>query len=183
MRYINQEIDMDLNKLKEQAYKTACEHGFHDVDYSDEHWIMLVITELSEAVEADRKGKRADKSAFQYREEDKEEFHFETDFKELIKDSVEDELADACIRLLDFAKLRSIYICGPVLNMKDINLINLCFRVTVTLTRNHYFCYMIDYALGAIISWCALNDIDISWHIEQKMKYNSTRDALHGKKY
>lgn len=25
--------------------------------------------------------------------------------------------------------------------------------------------------------------IDLEWHIEQKMKYNSTREALHGKKY
>ena len=48
---------IDLNALRDRAYKTACEHGFHDEELSNEHCLMLVITELSEAIEADRKGK------------------------------------------------------------------------------------------------------------------------------
>lgn len=48
---------MNLNALRDRAYKTACEHGFHDAELGNEHYLMLVVTELSEAVEADRKGR------------------------------------------------------------------------------------------------------------------------------
>ena len=49
-------METDLNKLRDRAYRCACEHGFHDKEYSDAHFLMLVITEISEAVDADRKG-------------------------------------------------------------------------------------------------------------------------------
>ncbi len=47
---------MELNELRDKAYKIAREHGFHEEEFSDGHYLMLVISELSEAVEADRKG-------------------------------------------------------------------------------------------------------------------------------
>ena len=45
---------MDLNKLRDQAYKSACDHGFHDEPYSIIYYKCLIISELMEAVEADR---------------------------------------------------------------------------------------------------------------------------------
>ena len=48
---------MNLNELRDRAYKTACDRGFHDEELSNEHCLCLVISELMEAVEADRKGK------------------------------------------------------------------------------------------------------------------------------
>lgn len=45
-----------LNRLRDEAYATACNKGFHDEKHSDEHYLMLVITEIAEAVQADRKG-------------------------------------------------------------------------------------------------------------------------------
>lgn len=48
---------IDLNKLRDKAYKTACEHGLHDQELSNEHCLCLVISELMKAVEADRKRK------------------------------------------------------------------------------------------------------------------------------
>ena len=47
-----------LNRLRDEAYTTACNKGFHDEKHSDEHYLMLVITEIAEAVQADRKGRR-----------------------------------------------------------------------------------------------------------------------------
>lgn len=55
---------MNLNTLRDEAFKIACEHGFHDTELSNEHYLMLVITELSEAVEADRKDRHADIAKF-----------------------------------------------------------------------------------------------------------------------
>ena len=48
---------IDFNALRDREYKCACEHGFHNTELSNGHLLMLVITELSEAVEADRKGR------------------------------------------------------------------------------------------------------------------------------
>ena len=55
---------MNLNELRDRAYKTACNHGFHDEELSNEHCLCLVISELMEAVEADRNNKYADRKSF-----------------------------------------------------------------------------------------------------------------------
>lgn len=56
---------MDLNKLRDEAYQIAKEHGWHDKEYSDSHWLMLLITEIAEAVQAHRKGDYADDRSFE----------------------------------------------------------------------------------------------------------------------
>ena len=56
---------MKLNELRDKAYRTACGHGFHDQELSNEHFLCLVISELMEAVEADRRGKRANVDWFE----------------------------------------------------------------------------------------------------------------------
>ena len=57
--------NVNLNELRNRAYKTACEHGFHDTELSNEHLICLVISELMEAVEADRRGKQLNVMQFE----------------------------------------------------------------------------------------------------------------------
>ena len=54
---------MKLESIKayvKKAHSIATAHGFHDEKKSDAHWLCLVISELMEAVEADRKDYRAD---------------------------------------------------------------------------------------------------------------------------
>jgi hypothetical protein len=34
-----------------------------------------------------------------------------------------------------------------------------------------------------IDNWATHHGINLDWHIEQKMKYNQGREAMHGKKY
>ena len=63
---------------------------------------MLTVSELAEALEADRKNKRADLSAF-FDKEPCEIFPFREKFEVHVKDTFEDELADATIRLLDLS--------------------------------------------------------------------------------
>lgn len=46
---------IDFNALRDRAYKCACEHGFHNTELINEHFLCLVISELMEAVEANRK--------------------------------------------------------------------------------------------------------------------------------
>lgn len=102
-------MNMNLNELRDKAYQCAVEHGWHDED----HFLCLVISELMEAVEADRKGKRAQVGMFKEwlgnsipLTEETRQRRFKEDFEAYIKGSVEEELVDACIRLLDLAGLR-----------------------------------------------------------------------------
>ena len=46
---------MNLNELRDEDYAIAKAKGWHDEEHSDSHWLMLIITEIAEAVQADRK--------------------------------------------------------------------------------------------------------------------------------
>ncbi len=46
---------MDLQKLSQEAFETAKVHSWHDEELPDETYLMLIITEIAEAVQADRK--------------------------------------------------------------------------------------------------------------------------------
>lgn len=93
-----------LNALKELAYKTAVEHGFHEDVKPVVFYFGLVMSEAGEAINADRKGLHADAKGFE--EDEANGLPFAENFKKYIKDSVEDEIADIVIRLLDFAGLK-----------------------------------------------------------------------------
>lgn len=96
-----------LNKLRDEAYQNSVEHGFHDSDRQvsetkvGRHALIaqrlaLIHSEISEALEADRKERGANLEAF-----DSSADSFSVKFKAHIKDSFEDELADAMIRIFD----------------------------------------------------------------------------------
>ena len=65
----------NLNDLRDKAYQCAVVHGWHEHEYSNEHFLCLVISELMEAVEADWKGSHADFEAFN-------KYYNRIDFKE-----------------------------------------------------------------------------------------------------
>ena len=50
----------ELNTLKDRAYKTAVEQGFHEDVKPDAFYLGLVMSEAGEAINADRKGLHAD---------------------------------------------------------------------------------------------------------------------------
>lgn len=180
---------MNLNKLRDKAYQCAVAHGWHDENLSDEHFLCLVISELMEAVEADRKGMHANRANFEYymkqRKRDDGEFMYA--FKHDIKDSVEDELSDACIRLLDLAGLRGYdldsfdYEGSDTEDYSDMSFTESMFKICVYVTDNFYR----DEAfilLNEIFAFCRDRNIDIFWYIKQKMKYNELRPYKHGDK-
>ena len=89
---------MNYYELAKEVHANAVAKGFWDELHSPSHYFMLVITELSEAVEAHRKVRIA------YAPDGIEKLHdkdFIHDFERYIKDTLEDELADTQIRLLD----------------------------------------------------------------------------------
>ena len=89
------------NALRDKVHANAVEKGFWDENNSPEHYLCLVISELMEAVEADRKNRYANLREFDT--ECCERVYFTENFEQYVKDTVEDELADAVIRILDLA--------------------------------------------------------------------------------
>ena len=92
---------MTLNGYRDKAYKNAKEKGFHDEPCNLPTQLMLIVSELSEAMEADRKGKWCEKSVFPFDtspiELSKESYEYH------VKGTVEEEIADALIRIFDLA--------------------------------------------------------------------------------
>lgn len=44
-------------ELIQKIYEDACAKGFHTEYKSDQHWLIMVITEVAEAIEADRQNR------------------------------------------------------------------------------------------------------------------------------
>lgn len=169
-----------LNRLRDEAYATACNKGFHDGKHSDEHYLMLVITEIAEAVQADRKGLRADRERYDYAVDRGMCSDMEECFEKYIKNSIEDELADIVIRLLDYCGMRGInlrrYLPIEMYFVHDLTYFMWCLCRDV-LDRN------VELVAWSVIEYCDRHGIDILWHIKQKMEYNRTRPRMHNAKY
>lgn len=88
---------MDYNKLSKKAHQNAVEHGFWMERNSNEHCLMLIVTEIGEMVEADRMGKHYDLKGYYKSLKDGNTSH--AAFGLFLKDTTEDEMADVAIRL------------------------------------------------------------------------------------
>ena len=122
---------MNLSMFAKEIHKANKEKGFYDKPVETGTSLMLITSELSEALEADRHNLRANRLAFEIDIEENN-IDFDVAFKTHIKDTYEDEIADAIIRLLDL---------------------------------------------------CGFKGIDIEFHVNNKLRYNSNRKRLHGKAY
>ena len=97
----------NLNELSKQIYEGNKLRGFDVSKENIGQTLMLVVSELSEALEADRKAKYANLEVFEncmsaddINEEDMDLYIFQS-FQETIKDTFQDEIADSFIRLFD----------------------------------------------------------------------------------
>lgn len=97
-----------LNKKCKEVFKGNQDRGFWEEGVENRNkseLIMLVVTELAEAVEALRENRKADLYDFYDTENglirNSEPKAFQVAFEQEIKDTYEDELADAFIRLMD----------------------------------------------------------------------------------
>ena len=192
----------ELNDLAKEIHQNAKDKGFWDLPRNTGELFMLIISEASEALEAHRKGRRADlkKFALPHNRNVSDDEWFKISFENCVKDTTADEIADVVIRILDYCCVSEIEIKPALLSTTLIsldsenfgaNLFQICGEIQrageyaiegdvwdIANAKGH-----IHSALTLIIQLCERERIDLLKHIELKMKYNATRERMHGKAY
>ena len=184
----------DRGDYVERSYETSRLHGFHDEEWSVEHYLMLILSEVGEAVEADRRMKRAnllmfDANCTRPQPKGRELSHWAFCFDEFVKDTLEDELADVCIRLYDLCGVyneKPKFADEPLLwaftelPFED-NAYYLCSILCGQCDES--FATFTGLCLSYVYSWSIALGFDLKRHIDLKMRYNASRPKKHGKKY
>ena len=167
---------IDWNALRDEAYKMACDHGFHDKERSAEEAIELIHCELAEATESLRKG---------------EANHWIADGGK--PEGFYVELVDAIIRILDFMGERQIQdatpesdpyttVLSPMELMKQVRW-HLCNCAIWSGHSGGMFIRHLRHALFHLVHFLELNKEDVEALIREKMAYNETREYKHGKAF
>jgi len=184
----------DYNKLAQEVHENALKHGFWQEHTSDEHFLCLVVAELMEAVEAHRHGKKMRETtigAFEFAVS-LQPHEYAYWFNDFIKDTVEDELADAFIRLLDLAGAHEYDINSRIerpirweVRTNEEQFTENVWDIVCMLSMRIAICQRtrVIYAMRMLQKLAQAMGCDLAWHIEHKMQYNATRPYKHGKAY
>jgi len=101
--------NMTLNELRDKAFAYAKKQGFHDQPANFGEQLMLIVSELSEALDADREGRWAKFSwILDIETTDFSDSGIRDSYEKKCKGTVEEEIADTVIRLCDLAGLYNI---------------------------------------------------------------------------
>ena len=183
---------MNKNNLSKKAHANAVEKGFWRERKGNEHCLMLVVTEISEMVEADRKDRKSEPvERFNWFDDwDKGEKSFDrSNFEMYFKNTLEDEFADVAIRLADLAGALGVdfdrmHPCAYYRAFDKFSFTENAFALVKGLTKDRIAIEKrLLFGMTYIDNWATHHGINLDWHIEQKMKYNQGREAMHGKKY
>ena len=186
---------MERNSFSEKAHSNAVKHGFWKDVLSNEHYLMLVCTEVAELVEADRTGRLANvlifkKDSAPSRLKRMLEPDFENAaFEQYIKHSLQDELAEIYIRLgdlagklgIDFTKMHP---CRYYRAFDKFSFTENAFALVKGICKDRISIERrILFAMDFVENWAVFQGIVLDYFIGLKMKYNESREMLHGKKY
>ena len=200
-----------LNDLAKQIHENAKAKGFYDEPRNTGELFMLMVSELAEALEADREGRRADIDVYL----DRLSVHPEGEvyfFQSHIKDTLEDEIADVVIRVLDYCAFSNIVISHDLFDDIDdecntenigeylLSITGSLFYASISakgialqqdlglyqqvITEEKEGLSMeLHEAIAKLFRLAETLGFGLLQHIELKMKYNATREHKHGKKY
>lgn len=119
---------LHLNEACKKWHQEMLDKGFTKKDVPTH--LMLIVSELSEALEADRTNNHANYMAFEYsikhlqkseKTREERERDYKHDFEWHIKDSIEDEIADVFLRLMDFCGAYNIDIDKAIRYKQEYN--------------------------------------------------------------
>ena len=192
-----------------EVHNGNVERGFWERERPATELSTLVITELMEAVEADRKNRRANSVSVS----NLLDSFCPAVFKNVVKDTVEDEVADAAIRCMDFigyiAKKDGI---KPITNLisarhdmyledtrtlqvQALNYPTLCEALgsIAAVTFNSVFTTAGNMEVAMRFASCNAfliiqllsykYELNLESHVRLKLQYNATRPYKHGKSY
>ena len=95
-------FEKNWNKTAKQIYKKAVEHGFWKGEVNDGERMALIHAEISEALEALREGNPSSNKIMEFT-------------------NLEEELADAVIRIMDYAFGKDLDVAGAILAKIEYN--------------------------------------------------------------
>lgn len=170
----------DLNALAAEIHAAAVKKGFWDVEDATKKHLAKMISELGEVVQADRAG-----------------VMYEIERDGAKPEGVVAELADFAMMLMDFGVTYGSY--WPSENIRTWNdrandalkwfenasVYSLVLTITATfvlLENAHTNEHTLE-ILYAIHEWLRIRGYDLFDVIRQKMEYNKSRPALHGRAY
>lgn len=186
------------NELAKKAHANAVAKGFYKEKMSNEHYLMLIISEVAELVEADRKGLCANVKSFERMYSNEQSFPFKSmynrdttasAFAQNIKNTKEDEFADIAIRLYDLAGYLGVEFNNILVDINDDAFSCLEFTekaytlCNILSSRTQEYEHTICVALYMIEFWAKHENIALDYFITHKMRYNEGREVLHGNKY
>ncbi len=169
-------------------------------------FLMLVVTEISEAIEAHREGSFAGWGLYNISIEKKEFKNKYISFEMYIKNTFEDEISDVFIRLFDlmgYLKIEykdfehktvdcaenvaeSLFdITGMIYKLKN-NIYQ--YQSSLWDKSNNLFKEVAEFLFFELFNYlkyfCTVHNVEnIEKHIQTKMEYNKTREYKHGKEY
>jgi NTP pyrophosphatase (non-canonical NTP hydrolase) len=185
---------ISLTKECKEQHERMKEKGFHDRDVPLTEIFGLIISEMCEAMEAERKGRFVNSDIYDMVLGCEE--GFENVFKQNVKDTVSDELADVFIRCLDatgkYNKDNNDIVIFKhcidervkILNKTPNTFAYYVYNLAYWVTSNEKVCCNYFTTIMEICAAIAIiHNIDLGKAIEAKIRYNETRGYKHGKKY
>lgn len=169
----------------------ACNSTGIDPNKNIGELLMLIVSELGEALEAHRCGRFAEWETYdEVIVELKDNPAYKTlpsdIFNRDIKDTFEDEIADVFIRLFDLCGYKGWELHTPV-NISDRdysgNVAESLLHISYLVVDIRKDAFTINIVLNSLWHFCKSHNIPIQKHITAKMQYNKTRPRLHGKEY
>lgn len=183
--------DVPHGLMAREAYETAAQHGFHSKYTPNEVYQALVISEIYEAMDADRKGRMApkvDKDMSVFTDED-----FRDWYKSYVSGTLQDELADIVIRLYDYAENIGVSL-GANINRHNYGVSHVIDRESfpefaLELTRyivnsiGYEPQVMIQFVVNTVYLYASRHGFDLYVYVLLKMRYNRLRPYRHNAKY
>lgn len=167
-------IPEQLQKWAETQYVINIEKGWHKPQYDVNHYLCLIMTEVAEVVDADRKQRHASHEIclLEGIENDDE---FASLYEKHIKGTIDEELADVCLRTIELGY--KFY--GSKMQWNTAN-DDYASSHTVTQTA---LAYVRDYlgdgkpknlaaSVSMLYGWADIMDVELNLNVTLKLRFN-----------
>ena len=187
---------MNYNELSQTAHAAALKNGWYDTVQPINTYLMLIKSELYEALDAFRGDKYSGeyvKTNYNDLERARKDWHisvFKTSFRDFVKDTFEDEIADTAIRIFDFCGWYGIELGEPkkiqtkLKGQFDLDLVSMdkLIAANYDIVEKDVLSISLTILLGMLESIAEAYNFDLEQHINLKLAYNATRGYKHGNK-